>query len=62
MCTLEGVEEDLRHRDYIDSHREFAPLKPASDSILIDTSFMTVNEVVERILEIVHKKVGVAHG
>jgi cytidylate kinase len=62
MCTLDSVEEDLRHRDYIDSHREFAPLKPASDSILIDTSFMTVNEVVERILEIVQKKVGVAHG
>ena len=62
MCTLDSVEEDLRHRDYIDSHREFAPLKPASDSILIDTSFMTVNEVVERILEIIHKKVGFAHG
>ncbi len=62
ICTLDSVEEDLRHRDYIDSHREFAPLKPASDSILIDTSFMTVNEVVERILDIVHKKVGVAHG
>jgi cytidylate kinase len=61
-CTLDSVEEDLRHRDYIDSHREFAPLKPASDSILIDTSFMTVNEVVERILDIVHKKVGFAHG
>jgi CMP/dCMP kinase len=62
VCTLDSVEEDLRHRDYIDSHREFAPLKPASDSILIDTSFMTVNEVVERILEIIQKKVSVAHG
>jgi cytidylate kinase len=61
-CTLETVEEDLRKRDYIDSHREFAPLKPAPDSILIDTSFMTVSEVVERILDIIHKKVGVAHG
>ena len=61
-CTLESVEEDLRHRDYIDSHREFAPLKPAIDSILIDTSFMTVNEVVERILDIVQKKVGTIHG
>ncbi len=61
-CTLESVEEDLRHRDYIDSHREFAPLKPAIDSILIDTSFMTVNEVVERILDIVQKKVGPIHG
>lgn len=61
-CTLESVEEDLRHRDYIDSHRDFAPLKPAPDSILIDTSFMTVQEVVERILEIVEKKVGPIHG
>ncbi len=61
-CTLESVEEDLRRRDYIDSHREFAPLKPAIDSILIDTSFMTVNEVVERILDIVQKKVGTIHG
>ena len=60
-CTLESVEEDLRHRDYIDSHRDFAPLKPAVDSILIDTSFMTVNEVVERILDIVQKKVGSIH-
>ncbi|MEY3431701.1 MAG: hypothetical protein RIS53_599 [Bacillota bacterium] len=60
-CTLESVEEDLRHRDYIDSHRDFAPLKAANDSILIDTSFMTVNEVVDRILEIVHKKVGSIH-
>jgi cytidylate kinase len=62
VCTLDSVEEDLRHRDYIDSHREFAPLKPAVDSILIDTSFMTVEEVVDRILEIAHKKVGPIHG
>jgi cytidylate kinase len=56
ICTLDSVEEDLRHRDYIDSHREFAPLKPASDSVLIDTSFMKVDDVVQRILEIVDKK------
>jgi CMP/dCMP kinase len=61
-CTLESVEEDLRHRDYIDSHREFAPLKPAPDSILIDTSFMSVHEVVDRIIDIVEKKVGPQHG
>jgi cytidylate kinase len=57
-CTLESVEEDLRSRDYIDSHRDFAPLKPASDSVLIDTSFMTVDEVVQRIIDIVNKKTG----
>jgi CMP/dCMP kinase len=56
-CTLEDVEIDLRKRDYIDSHREFAPLKPAPDSILIDTSFMTVEEVVNHILEIIKRKI-----
>ncbi|HAK05255.1 MAG TPA: (d)CMP kinase [Firmicutes bacterium] len=55
-CTLESVEEDLRRRDYIDSHRDFAPLKPAPDSILIDTSFMSVEEVVERIIDIIARK------
>jgi cytidylate kinase len=60
-CTLESVEADLRNRDYIDSHRDFAPLKPAQDSILIDTSFMTVDEVVQRILEIITKKTGMKH-
>lgn len=55
-CTLESVEEDLRKRDYIDSHRDFAPLKPAPDSILIDTSFMSVEEVVARIIDIIEKK------
>jgi cytidylate kinase len=55
-CTLESVEEDLRRRDYIDSHRDFAPLKPAIDSILIDTSFMTVEEVVIRIIDIIERK------
>ncbi len=55
-CTLESVEEDVRKRDYIDSHRDFAPLKPAPDSILIDTSFMSVEEVVNAIIDIVNKK------
>jgi len=55
-CTLESVEEDLRRRDYIDSHRDFAPLKPAPDSILIDTSFMSVEEVVDRIIDIIERK------
>ena len=56
-CTLESVEEDLRRRDYIDSHRDFAPLKPAPDSILIDTSFMSVEEVVDRIIDIIERKI-----
>ena len=55
-CTLEDIEADARKRDYIDSHREFAPLKPAADAVYIDTSFMSIDEVVERVLEIIDQK------
>ena len=55
-CTLEDIEADVRKRDYIDSHREFAPLKPAHDAVYIDTSFMSIDEVVERVLEIIDQK------
>lgn len=56
QCTLEEIEADVRKRDYIDSHREFAPLKPASDSILLDTSYMGIEEVVNAIIEIIARK------
>lgn len=56
QCTLEEIEADVRKRDYIDSHREFAPLKAAPDSILLDTSFMSVEEVVNAIIKIIDKK------
>jgi len=56
QCTLEEIEEDVRKRDYIDSHRAFAPLKPAPDSILLDTSFMSVEEVVNKVVEIIDKR------
>ena len=56
-CTLQDIEEDVRKRDYIDSHREFAPLKPAADSILLDTSYMSVDEVVAAIIEKIDAKV-----
>ena len=56
-CTLEEIEEDVRKRDYIDSHRAFAPLKPAADSILLDTSFMSVDEVVDAVIEIIDRKI-----
>jgi len=57
--TLKQVEEDVRNRDYIDSHREFAPLKPAVDSVLIDTSFMTVEQAVDAVLKVIHDKTGI---
>ncbi|MBQ7995579.1 MAG: (d)CMP kinase [Bacilli bacterium] len=56
--TYEEVEEEVRKRDYIDSHRDFDPLVAAEDSIEIDTSFMTIQEVVDAILKVIKEKTG----
>ena len=55
-CTIEDIREDVKKRDYIDSHRAFAPLKPAEDSICVDTSDMTIQEVVDAVLKIINDK------
>lgn len=57
-CSLESIEEELKKRDYIDSHREFAPLSQAEDAIALDTSNMSIEEVVATILDIIYRKVG----
>jgi len=49
----EDVLADVIQRDYNDSHREIAPLKPADDSTLADTSNLTLQESVELIINII---------
>ena len=44
------IKEDIEARDYQDMHREIAPLKQAEDAVLIDSSYMTIDEVVEKIV------------
>ncbi len=51
-CTLEEITEDMRERDYRDSHRETAPLSRAKDAVLIDSSDMTIDEVSAEILDL----------
>lgn len=58
-CTLEAVKKDLERRDYIDSHREFAPLCKASDAIEVDTSYLTIEESIDTIVKIIKEKVGI---
>ena len=58
--TLADVMDDVRKRDYIDSHRDFAPLKPAKDAIFLDTSFLTIQESVDAVLQIIKRKTGVS--
>lgn len=48
--SLADVEKDIQRRDYNDSHRELAPLKPADDAIIIDTTYLNIDEVVALML------------
>lgn len=58
ITSLEDIRAELEKRDYIDSHRDFAPLRQAEDAILLDTSDMTIEQVVETVSDIVRTKVG----
>lgn len=51
-CSLEEIAENIRERDYRDSHREFAPLVQAEDALLMDNSYMTIEENVEKLYEL----------
>ena len=46
----------MRVRDYNDSHREIAPLKPAEDSVTVNTTGMNLEESVEKIVSIIKEK------
>lgn len=52
IVDLEKVTKDLIERDLMDTQREMAPLIQAPDAIMIDTSGLTIDQVVERILTI----------
>lgn len=52
-ADYEVIFQDIVARDYQDSHREHSPLKVADDAVVIDTSDMTIAEVVETIENII---------
>ena len=54
--SYEELVEDIRRRDYIDSTRKESPLKKAEDAIEIDTTTMTIEEVVSTVTELIRKK------
>jgi len=51
-CNLEEIEQDIIERDYRDMHREIAPLKQAEDAVLVDSSQMSIDQVVEAIIDV----------
>ena len=48
-CSLDEIARDIRERDERDMTREIAPLKKAEDAILVDSSDMTIQQVVDEI-------------
>ncbi|MBM3243840.1 MAG: hypothetical protein FJZ12_03285 [Candidatus Omnitrophica bacterium] len=52
--TIDSVQLDLSNRDKIDTTREFAPLKKADDAIYIDTTPLTIEEVVGKLLSYIN--------
>ena len=52
-CDLEEIKKDIEQRDYQDMHRETAPLIQAKDAIYLDSSDLTIDQVVEKIKSLV---------
>lgn len=55
--TLEDVLADVNQRDYQDSHREIAPLKPSEDSVMADTSKLNLEESIQLIIDIIKERI-----
>ncbi len=55
--TLDDVEHDIKQRDQNDSTRELAPLKPAEDAIIIDSTDLSVSQVVETMVSHIEQKI-----
>ena len=56
-CDYNTVLEDIKKRDYNDSHRKVAPLKKADDAVELETTTLSVEEVVAEVIKIVKEKI-----
>ena len=54
--SFDTLKKEIEQRDYLDSHREISPLKQADDAVRIDTTGMSITEVVAAIQQIVDQK------
>ena len=52
-CDIDAIEKDIIERDHRDMTRETSPLKQADDAVLLDSSDMTIDEVVDRMKQLV---------
>ncbi len=56
-CSLEEIEKEIKERDYRDMHRREAPLCQAEDAIAVDSSGLTIEEVVERVISLARERI-----
>ena len=54
-CDLDQIEAEIRERDHRDMTREHAPLRQAADAQLLDSSDMSIGQVVDAICKLIHK-------
>ncbi len=54
-ADLATIEAEIRERDYRDSHRAIAPLKQADDAYLLDTTEMTLDEVIDKVCAMIEE-------
>ena len=57
-CDLAQLQKEIEERDYRDMNREVSPLKKAEDAVELDTSYMTIPEVIEAMQKIIAEKIG----
>ena len=52
-ADIEQIKKDIEERDYRDMNRDIAPLRQAEDAVLVDSSYMTIDESVQAILDLI---------
>lgn len=55
-CTYQEVLENIKERNRLETEREIAPLRQADDAIYVDSSDLTIEEVVEKIIEVIKER------
>ena len=55
-CNIDEIEADIKERDHRDMTRENSPLKKADDAVEIDSSYMTIDEVADKIISLYQGK------
>lgn len=59
--NFSDIENDIKERDYQDINRKHSPLKKAKDAIVVDVSYLNIDEAIKEISDIIDKKLGEYH-